>query len=64
MMKYYSKRFISVLLMVCMLLAGFPTQAFAMESANYTLRYTANDDSTVAKELRRQAMGAALSLSL
>lgn len=47
MMKYYSKRFISVLLMVCMLLAGFPTQAFAMESANYTLRYTANDDSTV-----------------
>ena len=47
MMKYDSKRFISVLLMVCMLLAGFPTQAFAMESANYTLSYTANDDSTV-----------------
>lgn len=46
-MKYDSKRFISVLLMVCMLLAGFPTQAFAMESANYTLSYTANDDSTV-----------------
>ena len=33
--------------MVCMLLAGFPTQAFAMESANYTLNYTANGDSTV-----------------
>lgn len=47
MMKYYSKRFISVLLMVCMLLAGFPTQAFAIESANYTLNYTANGDSTV-----------------
>lgn len=47
MMKYYSKRFISILLMVCMLLAGFPTQAFAMESANYTLNYTANGDSTV-----------------
>ncbi len=46
-MKYYSKRFISILLMVCMLLAGFPTQAFAMESANYTLNYTANGDSTV-----------------
>ncbi|HJI56292.1 MAG TPA: leucine-rich repeat protein [Oscillospiraceae bacterium] len=30
-----------------MLLAGFPTQAFAMESANYTLNYTANGDSTV-----------------
>lgn len=47
MMKYYSKRFISILLMICMLLAGFPTQAFAMESANYTLNYTANGDSTV-----------------
>lgn len=47
MMKYYSKRFISILLMVCMLLAGFPTQAFAVESANYTLNYTANGDSTV-----------------
>ncbi len=47
MMKLYSKRFISILLMVCMLLAGFPTQAFAMESANYTLNYTANGDSTV-----------------
>lgn len=47
MMKLYSKRFISILLMLCMLLAGFPTQAFAMESANYTLSYTANDDSTV-----------------
>lgn len=47
MMKYYSKRFISILLMVCMLLAGFPTQAFAMESANYTLNYTENGDSTV-----------------
>ena len=46
-MKYYSKRFISILLMICMLLAGFPTQAFAMESANYTLNYTANGDSTV-----------------
>ena len=46
-MKYYSKRFISILLMVCMLLAGFPTQAFAMESANYTLNYTENGDSTV-----------------
>ena len=33
--------------MICMLLAGFPTQAFAMESANYTLNYTANGDSTV-----------------
>lgn len=47
MMKYYSKRLISILLMLCMLLAGFPTQAFAMESANYTLNYTANGDSTV-----------------
>ncbi len=47
MMKYYSKRFISILLMVCMLLAGFPTQAFAVESANYTLNYTENGDSTV-----------------
>lgn len=47
MMKYYSKSFISILLMVCMLLAGFPTQAFAVESANYTLNYTANGDSTV-----------------
>lgn len=46
-MKYYSKRFISILLMVCMLLAGFPTQAFAVESANYTLNYTENGDSTV-----------------
>lgn len=46
-MKYYSKRLISILLMLCMLLAGFPTQAFAMESANYTLTYTANGDSTV-----------------
>lgn len=46
-MKYYSKRLISILLMLCMLLAGFPTQAFAMESANYTLNYTANGDSTV-----------------
>ena len=33
--------------MVCMLLAGFPTQAFAVESANYTLNYTENGDSTV-----------------
>lgn len=47
MMKYYSKRLISILLMLCMLLAGFPTQAFAMESANYTLNYTENGDSTV-----------------
>lgn len=47
MMKLYSKRFISILLMVCMLLAGFPTQAFAVESANYTLNYTENGDSTV-----------------
>lgn len=47
MMKYYSKRLISILLMLCMLLAGFPTQAFAVESANYTLNYTANGDSTV-----------------
>ena len=47
MMKHYSKRFISILLMVCMLLAGLPTQAFAVGSANYTLNYTANDDSTV-----------------
>lgn len=46
-MKYYSKRLISILLMVCMLLAGFPTQAFAVESANYTLNYTENGDSTV-----------------
>ena len=30
-----------------MLLAGFPTQAFAVESANYTLNYTENGDSTV-----------------
>ena len=47
MMKYYSKRLISILLMLCMLLAGFPTQAFAVESANYTLNYIANGDSTV-----------------
>lgn len=47
MMKLYSKRFISILLMVCMLLAGFPTQAFAVERANYTLNYTENGDSTV-----------------
>ena len=46
-MKYYSKRLISILLMLCMLLAGFPTQAFAVESANYTLNYIANGDSTV-----------------
>lgn len=46
-MKNCSKRFLSILLMVCMLLAGFPTQAFAVESANYTLNYTSNGDSTV-----------------
>lgn len=46
-MKYYSKRLISILLMFCMLLAEFPTQAFAVESANYTLNYIANGDSTV-----------------
>lgn len=46
-MKNCSKRVLSILLMVCMLLAGFPTQAFAVESANYTLNYTENGDSTV-----------------
>ena len=46
-MKNCSKRFLSILLMVCMLLAGFPAQAFAMENANYTLTYAYNGDSTV-----------------
>lgn len=46
-MKNCSKRVLSILLMVCMLLAGFPTQAFAVERANYTLNYTENGDSTV-----------------
>lgn len=46
-MKYDSKRFISILLMVCMLLSALPMQAFAVENANYTLAYTANGDSTV-----------------
>ena len=46
-MKNCSKRVLSILLMVCMLLAGFPTQAFAVDSTNYTLTYTANGDSTV-----------------
>ena len=43
----YSKRFLSILLIVCMLLAAFPTQAFAVESTDYTLTYTTNGDSTV-----------------
>lgn len=45
--KGHSKKLLSILLVLCMLLAGFPTQAFAVESANYTLNYTENGDSTV-----------------
>lgn len=47
MMKNCSKRFLAILLMVCMLLAGFPAHVFAVESTNYTLTYAYNGDSTV-----------------
>lgn len=47
-MKYCSKRFLSILLMVCILLPEFPSQASAVECANYTLTYEDNGDSTVA----------------
>lgn len=44
-MKNCSKRFLAILLMVCMLLAGFPAHVFAVESTNYTLTYAYNGDS-------------------
>lgn len=50
--KNCSKRILSLLLMLCMLLAAFPTQAFSGtftqdENPGYTLEYTTNGDSTV-----------------
>lgn len=51
-MKIYSKRIVSILLVICMILATLPTQAFAGiftpdGNPGYTLEYADNGDSTV-----------------